>query len=325
MALTTRELAADEADLWDDLVARSPQRSIFASRWWMEAVTDGGVSLLACFDKDRLVAGLPIWKVSTFGVARLRQPPLTPYWGPLLNPAQGRGDVSVTSEFNALSALADHLSEYPDASMQLHHSLANWLPFYWAGFAQTTRYTYRITELEDLDSVRRSLHEGTRRKLSLAERDGVRATDMVDPALVARLARSSMERQRASSSTELPRIWEALAREAAARGCLFTNAVVDSEGNARAATAIVWDDRCAYNILVGSDSRFMDRTSGTVTTWRAVEHASSVVPEFDFEGSMVRGVSTFYRTFGADLVPYQHVSRRASRRLNAARRLRGVS
>ena len=322
MTLIVRELAEDEHPLWDDLVARSPQRTIFAQRWWVDVVTEGGARFLGCFDKERLVGGLPIWPLSTLGVKRLRQPPLTPYWGPLLDSPDGRETVPST-EINVLTALSEALAAWPDSVLQFHHSLQNWLPFYWNGYRQTTRYTYRIADLGDLQSLRRSLHETARRKLARGERDGLSTEDMVDPGLVARLAKSSMDRQGASSSSALPRLWAALAQESGARGCIFTNAAVDDQGHARAATAIVWDDRCAYNILVGSDARFMDRSSGTMTTWRAIEHASSVVPEFDFEGSMVRGVSGFYRTFGGALTPYLHVTRRSSLRLNAARMLRG--
>jgi Acetyltransferase (GNAT) domain len=324
VALTVRALAEDELALWDDLVARSPQGTIFAQRWWIDIVTDGSATFLGCFDKDRLVAGTPVWTQSTLRVTRLRQPVLTPYWGPLVRRPDGSDVVPTRVEVNALTALADALLAWPDVTMQWHHSLRNWLPFYWAGFEQTTRYTYRIPALGDAETLRRSLHESVRRKLALAEREGLVASDMVDPNLVARLARSSMERQGASSSSSLPQTWARLADAAQARGCIFTNAVIDSDGNARAATAIVWDDKCAYNILVGSDARFMDRSSGTVSTWRAVEYASTVVPEFDFEGSMVRGVSVFYGTFGGELCPYLHVLRRSSTRLNVARRLRGM-
>lgn len=319
MPLIVRELTVDEYPRWDELAAVSPQRSIFAQRWWMEIVTQGEGRLLGCFDSDRLMAGMPVWSCRGLGVMRLRQPPLTPYWGPLLHPLDGKPQAQATTRMHVLRALAEALAPWPDIAMQWHHSLENWLPFYWNGFTQTTRYTYRIPDLSDLTSVAKQRHESVGQQLRRAERDGLRIEEMVDPAIVARLNRLSMARQGAESSAEIQQFWPELAREALARNCLFTTAAVDGTGNMHAAMAMVWDDRCAYALVNGIDPQFRNSYGSTLTMWREVEYAASVVPEFDFEGSMVEGVEQFYRRFGGALCPYLRVSRSASLRLNLAR------
>ena len=53
--------------------------------------------------------------------------------------------------------------------------VTNWLPFYWAGFQATVRYTYRIEDLSDLDRVRSEFDENVRRRIRKAQ-----ATVMVD-------------------------------------------------------------------------------------------------------------------------------------------------
>lgn len=321
MQVVVRELTESEYPLWDELAAVSLQRTIFAQRWWMEIVTQGEVRLLGCFNGDRLVGGLPIWVCRTLGVRRLRQPLLTPYWGPLLRPLEGKSLTRINAEMHILRALAEALAAWPDIVTLWHHSLTNWLPFRWNNFTQTTRYTYRLPDLSDLMSITRSRHDAVGQQLRRATRDGLRIVDMVDPAVVTRLNRMSMERQGAHRSQEMQQVWPALARAASEHQCLFTTAAMDTDDNVHAAMGMVWDDRCAYGIINGADLQYRNSYGSTMTMWREIEYASTVVPEFDFEGSVVESVEQFYRRFGGQLTRYMLVSRSASLPLNLLRAL----
>ena len=313
MDLEARILTGDEGQRWDELVAASPQRTIFGQRWWMDIVTGGGVRLLGVFSGERLVAGLPVWPCRTLGVARLRQPPLTPYWGPVMRPLEGKPLTRANAEMSILRAMAEALAPWPDIAMQWHHSLANWLPFHWQGFTQTTRFTYRLPDLSDLGRLEKARHDAIGQQIRRAQREGLRLQDGVDPSVVARLNRLSMDRQGIGASEEIQRFWPALSTAASARDCLFTTAAVDDNDVSHAAIAIVWDDRSAYAIFNGTDPRFRNAYGGTLTMWRAIEFAAGVAPEFDFEGSTVETVEQFYRRFGGTLCPYYLVTRSAPR------------
>src|ERR1700732_1209677 len=54
-----RYLNAAEYSDWDRLVEVSHQGSIFCRSWWLKAVEDQ-VCVLGYFEKDRLVAGIPL-------------------------------------------------------------------------------------------------------------------------------------------------------------------------------------------------------------------------------------------------------------------------
>jgi len=288
MPLIVRELADDEYSQWDELASVSPQRTIFAQRWWMETVTRGQGRLLGCYDGERLVAGLPIWPCRRLGVRRLRQPPLTPYWGPLLRPLEGKPLTRASTRMQILQALAEALTPWPDIVMQWHHSLDNWIPFYWNGFTQTTRYTYRYPDLSDLTKLAKNRESTIGQKLRRAERDGLHLEEMIDPVVAARLNRLSMARQGVESSEEIQQFWPELAREALARQCLFTTGVVDDEGNMHSAAAMVWDERCAYGILSGADPRYRNSCSGPLMMWRQIEYAANVYNGTNFLSHYLR-------------------------------------
>ena len=319
MRLEVRELAASEYPCWDQLVAVSPQRSLFVQRWWMDIVTRGEVRLLGCFQHDQLLAGLPIWPYSTLGVRRLRQPPLTPYWGPMLFPLRGEYHTRLNHEIAILHALARALLPWPDITMQCHPNTTNWLGFYWNDFSQTTRYTYRIDDWTQLSPQEVIAHESIRSSLRRAHKFALSVQDMVDPQVVLRQTQLSMGRQGLHSSDEIQRCWSTLADEALRRNCMFTTSVVDADGNVHGAVATVWDDRCAYGIYGGADPQFRHTGGWTLCMARELELARTVAPAYDFEGSMLETVEPFFRRFGGTLTPYFLVTRSASLRLNAAR------
>ncbi len=175
MPLEVRELTQSEWPLWDKLITISPQRSLFVQRWWMDIVTGGEVHLLGCFQGERLVAGLPIWPCRAFGVSCLRQPPLTPYWGPVLQPLEGKYLTQLTTETGILRAFAEVLAPQAALSLTFHPALCNWLAFHWCGFSQTLHYSYRITDWMEMASnagiflrCSKPRYSGARSKVSLS-------------------------------------------------------------------------------------------------------------------------------------------------------------
>ena len=59
-----------------------------------------------------------------------------------------------------------------------HYSVTNWLPFYWHGFSQTTRYTYVIENLDDLDLVWAQFQEKIRTDIRKAQKKVIVRTDL---------------------------------------------------------------------------------------------------------------------------------------------------
>jgi hypothetical protein len=90
---------------------------------------------------------------------------------------------------------------------------------------------------------------------------------------------------------------------------------MDDQGNAHAATLLVFDERSAHYLLGGADPRHRGSGAASLLVWDAIQFAAGHSKLFDFEGSMVEGIARFFRGFGPDLVPVNHVfctSRRAA-------------
>jgi lipid II:glycine glycyltransferase (peptidoglycan interpeptide bridge formation enzyme) len=177
------------------------------------------------------------------------------------------------------------------------------LPFYWAGFQQTTRYTYVLEDLTDT----RQIWNGMRSKLHADIRKAVRAQlkirEIDDLELFYRLNKKSFERQ----AVEIPYNFDLVARIDKACG---TNAgrrmllAEDSAGRIHAADYLVYDSRCAISLLRGADGELRSSGASCLLQWEMIQFASTVSRRFDFEGSMMETLERHIRSFGARQVPY---------------------
>ncbi len=319
MQIEVRVLTPEEDAQWDALVASSEQGTLFAQRWWIEGATRGEGQRLGCFTGTRLLAGLPIWPTTTLGVRRLRQPPLTPYWGPIIGKIDGAYTTRLNTEMSILRAFAEALLPWPDVTMSCHPSVTNWLPFFWQGYQQTTRYTYRIERLTDFPLSEDAFQKSVRQKLRLARQNELVVQDHVEIDLVSRMFARTMARQGMAGDPDVLAVWPVLAEAARAHDCLFTTAVADKQGNLHTARAMVWDTRCAYAIFGGSDPHYRQSGAAPYSLVHEMQVAVNLVPAYDFEGSTIEPIEAFFRSFGGTLTPYCMITRRASWGLNTAR------
>ena len=66
--------------------------------------------------------------------------------------------------------MISQLPEYDSLKICLHWSFKNWMPFYWKGFTQTTRYTYQIRDIQNLDKVWDGFDQKIRTDIRKAEK-----------------------------------------------------------------------------------------------------------------------------------------------------------
>ncbi|MBF4318694.1 methicillin resistance protein, partial [Vibrio anguillarum] len=72
-------------------------------------------------------------------------------------------------EKDLMEALIEQLPQHHYFNQNWHYSNTNWLPFYWKGFEQSTRYTYVISSLDDINSIWEETQDNIRREIRKAE------------------------------------------------------------------------------------------------------------------------------------------------------------
>jgi hypothetical protein len=301
--VTLRYVEPSEYSLWDALVQASPQGSIFCRSWWLTAV--GNVRVLAYFSGKDMIAGIPLYFEKHLGIPVCTMPKLTQTWGVVMRPLEGKRVTAAARETEILRAFATGLSRYKLFFQAFHPNLSNWLPFYWLGFRQTTRFTYVIDDLSDLGRIWNGISGSTHGKILKAQRAGLRVVPCGIEDVYRCESQSYLRRGRMPPHTEsiLRNIHDA-AKE---NGCGTCYAVVDREARVHSAHFLVWDTNRMYSLVAGIDTKLRTSGANSLGIWHAIQFSAERSRTFDFAGSVMQNIERFNRNFGAKQVPYNYV------------------
>src|SRR5205823_3697322 len=167
---------------------------------------------------------------------------------------------------------------------------------------------WRLPDLADLDTVFAGFRENIRGHVRAAEKSGMTVAEG-ELADFLELHR----RRFARDPVGIDRI-DAATRERGARTILVAR---DADGTPRAGGYFVHDERFTTYLIAATDAEA--RGAASLVLWEAIKRASSRGTAFDFEGSMLRHVESFVRSFGGVPVPYSIVWRMPSAPMRAAR------
>jgi hypothetical protein len=293
---------------YEELVTQSPQGSIFAHRWWLEAVAPGMYEILKINEGDGIQAAWPIVYRKSDGAKDVCMPALTQKLGILFAPSDIEPVEMQSKNQELATELIEQLGDTASFHQNFHENFTDWLPFYWQGYTQTARYTYVLEDISDLTSVWNGMRPNHRRDIRKATKSGIRIIDTLDTERFLELNRKTFTRQGReplASDELILRLDKACCANAGRK--IFAG--VDSEGRVHAAVYIAWANDTAYYLMGGSEPSLRKSGAQLLALWEAVIFASSVVKRFDFEGSMLQQVEHGFRGFGARQLPYFSITK----------------
>jgi hypothetical protein len=302
---------------YDELVRASPQGSVFATSWWLDAVAPAAWLPNVAETGGTVVAAWPTvvrrdrWGAVHGGAA------ITPYLGPLLT--GGEGVHRRSREVEQLDLLLEGLGEFAHLEARCNPAFDYWTPLHWQGFTQTTHYTWRLSDVSDPERVFAGLRENVRREIRKARKSGLAVEEgtLADYLRIHEKAAAEQGRP-AEASTNRPVI-ERVDAAAAERGSRDILLARDANGRVHAGAYFVHDARWTYYLLGGSDPAVRTSGAASLVMWAAIERAGEGGTGFDFEGSMLRHVERFVRAWGGTPTPYSIVRRTPSRAFAAER------
>jgi hypothetical protein len=293
---------------YEELVKCSPQASIFAHRWWLEAVAPGSFDVLELTHNDELQAAWPIVYVLRNGARHVCMPPLTQKLGILFSPGSTKPVESLSAKQKLSGDLIERLGPTVTFFQNFHERFTDWLPFYWRGFSQTTRYTYVLENISNRNELWDGMRSNHRRLIRRAERLGIRIRDDLQLSEFLELNRKTFARQGKqplASDNVICRVDNACRVNAGRK--IFAG--IDTVGKVHAAVYIAWAGDTAYYLMGGSEPELRQSGAQVLALWEAISFAGSVAQRFDFEGSMLPQIERVFRGFGATQVPYLSISK----------------
>ena len=217
-------------------------------------------------------------------------PPMMPSVGVWFNHAHSDNVYTRRNrELRVLESLAQFFvsSRYSYVNAVFDKYLNNLLPLYWYGFQLRTRYTFVIPDISQPQIIEADYYHMKRR-----------------------LIRKAYSSYRCDIDTLTPEVYYDMYDEK----CKITLnvrypilVISDLEGTVASALFCVWDSRTAYALSYWTKPSMLNSGSSSMMFHEAVKMLSGRVLEFDFEGSMDRGISASYSMFATKQCPMVEV------------------
>ena len=285
---------------------------LFLQHWWMETVCSGKQwDVALAFDGDRLMGAMPYHYGKKFGMTYIVEPQLTQFSGPVFfYPKNLTESHRLDFENRTVAQLINQIdSTGPKFFLQnFSSSVTNWLPFYWAGYKQTTRYTYRIADITDPQRVFDAFDpEKRQRKIRRYEQTTSVRYNMSASEFAA--FHHSYWNAKGRKDVLEKSFIDRVCSTAVERGNGVIASLYDQEDRLLAARFVVFDSHCAYSLMSAQNMELHKNGHSELLFWMLLKYLSDKTLSFDFEGSMDAGIEYFYRSFGAKQTQFFEISK----------------
>ncbi|MDR0430929.1 MAG: GNAT family N-acetyltransferase [Tannerellaceae bacterium] len=281
---------------------------VFSQDWWLDIVCGSNKwDVLLVEENGRIQAALPFYTPHPKVVS---MPPYTQTMGPWFAPETS--DTKYTTLLGQRQMLCktftDGLKKYPSFLQNFNYQVTDWLPFYWQGYKQTTRYTYLLRDIHHPEGLWANMRPNIRRNITKAKEKfkinierGVPEDEFLS---VYSLTFKRQDRQPPHVDTLKKLITQCRERK---QGDIWGG--YDTEGKLHAVAFIVWQGSVAYYLAGGGDPALRESGAHSLVLWEGIKDVSVHTTLFDFEGSMIQGVERFFREFGAVQTPFFTISK----------------
>ena len=299
---------------------------LFLQPWWLDiACSQSGLEWdVILYEKGGHIWGSFVYTYKKkMGFSIISTPALTPISGPYIKyPDNQKISKKLSWEKEIMNYFIDNLPKFDKFVSCFHHSVDNWLPFYWNGFEQTTQYTHVIEDLSNLDSVYSNFDHMARNNIKKALKKDVKVIDSDDIETFYEVNRITFDKQGVKMSYDLKYIRELYTRAKKENSVIMKFAI---RNNIVYSVMIgVYDKNTLYILLAGSDRTIQTYGAEYLLFWEMMKFASEHNLSYDFEGSIIEGIEKRNRSFGAVPKRFFKITKNNSFALKTLKYLKGL-
>lgn len=294
----------------DDKCSCDEVNSIFEQPWWLDIVSGNSWKEIVVNNKNGDCIGrLPYVYIKRHCINVCTVPLLTQQVGPWISTNSNMKRIAKLKHIKKVSEeLIEKLAHCKNVDLYFHRKYEYVLPFIWAGYSVEPKFSYVLDDLNNLDSIKSGMESKVRNLIKNAQKSIVVKEDISDEDLL-RLLEATFEKQ----GRKLPldkNVVVRIVRESISRnsGKVFCAENI-SDGKAVAMAFFVYDKNTCYYLLGGKDYTLDIPGCQELLLWHGIKFAATVSTEFDFEGSMIPGIESFFRGFGGKPCIYFRVYR----------------
>ena len=284
---------------------------LFSQYHWMNAVCgENNWDVIIIEENGNTLGTLVYFLCEISDGYEIKKAPLTQNNGIIYFYPKGlKYDRMLAFEYKVADKIIDELEKLGIKKYRqyYHRSFTNWLPFYWRGYSQSTRYTYLIEDTSNLDEVYKNFNSSLRNDLRKAQgivkiKKGMDCKDFYE------LNEKTYSRQ----GIDIPYNFELFNRvhsNLVENKCVEIYYAVDECDNIHSAALFAYDSDSVYYLMSGSLDEFRYSQSLSLLIYEGINLANRLRKSFDFEGSMKKNIEPLFRKFGAKQMQYFDISK----------------
>lgn len=282
---------------------------LFLHAWWMDAVCIGKEWDVLLYEKNDRIVGIFVYHyIVKFGLKFVIQPQLTQYNGIWIEYPDNLSNYKKLSlEKEVMTSFIEQLDTEKISYFELNFApyITNWLPFYWKGFSQSTRYTYQVKDISNPEKCFEKFEYAKKKQINKSIDNLIVEKDLASSSFY-NLVEEYLDKngEKVFYSRE---IFESLYNACKKREQCTIIAVKNEYKQYHAMLFVVWDKHNAYALISAIDPDYRSSGASTLMFWEAIKYLSDKCNVFDFEGSMIEGVENSFRQFGTKQVPYFNI------------------
>ena len=275
---------------------------------WMDAVcVKGNWDVALAKNGSGELTGVLVYHIRKYrGFTLILMPPMTAYNGiHIFYPSDYKVHKTISHEVKVTKELMDQLPKCSLYFQQYYPAFQNWLPFYWAGYKQTTRYTYLMDKTIGKETLKQKLKGNLRRSFNQLEKiTEIRDHDYdsLYPLLVKSFEKKNKPlpynpkavRQLFENFKGTDRI--------IAKGCHHKET-----GELMAGVVIARDKERNYGIINFNMPDATPNGALGYLIWETMFQLDTTIT--DFEGWMLKEVEFYLRAFGGQLSPHYKIQK----------------
>ncbi|RYZ50909.1 MAG: GNAT family N-acetyltransferase [Sphingobacteriales bacterium] len=277
---------------------------VFFQPWWLD-ITSPGWDAVIVEEEGEVRAAWPYGTEQKAGFRIMRNPPMTPYLGPLFFlPPKEKVFGRWNQEDAIFEAFWKKLPRWDFFEVLALPGYDNFLPFHQAGFSVTMRLTYHLNLSQPAETLLDNMKSGHRNHIRKAAKD-LKIEDGLP--LLPRfytLNRATLERKGKKYFFD-QQVFTELISTACARRSGLVQAALHPNGEVAAMVFTCYDEHTMYLLLSAANPDAIHNGAVALLIWDAILKAKEMgLKTFDFEGSMDKGIETFFRGFAGERKSY---------------------
>lgn len=286
-----------------------PVLGVFGSLKWLSAYGDA-LNVVGIYkDEHQLIGGFYYIKTKKFGFTFLKLPPYSPHCG-LFCISDGKNMASINSfQKELMTEVCTYISAQKSALtiLAFPSAVVDMQVFIWNKYKVIPNYTYRINLHATLEDIKSNFDSKNRNVINKAIKDGIEVSfnTLTKEELFEFFSNSLSVTGANVYSEELQAVFYKFSDP--------TNSfalVAKKNEQLLGVVFCAFDRKTCYYLLGGVKKTEGINGVNNLLVLKSIEKAKELGCEvFDFEGSMLKGVERFFRSFGPELVPYYTVNK----------------